>query len=245
MSTEIGKIIANVTEKTFNIIKQVYDYQKESTPEKRENITEAGSRILFPKYSEGHRKSKGIDRISEQELRFVFVEQLILYAGKNNLDIYYSVETPTDKAYVFSKDKGGPKVDQNGVSARIDLVLYKKIGNEFKRKALIEFKARNPDAINYRKDICKLINEESDNGCSKYFIHIINVKKQERTLKKILDDKIINIDALKEEGKNINYRINYICFNLYNKTGHKFITGEIRNNKLEDIRECESLSTAE
>ena len=55
MSTEIEKIINNVTEKTFNIIKQVYDYQKESTPEKRENITEAGSRILFPKYSEGHR----------------------------------------------------------------------------------------------------------------------------------------------------------------------------------------------
>ena len=146
---------------------------------------------------------------------------------------------------MFSEDKEGPKVDQNGVSARTDLVLYKKVGNEFKRKALIEFKAHNPDAINYRKDICKLINEESDNGCSKYFIHIINVKNQKRTLKNISDDKIINIDALKEKGENINYRINYICFNLYNKTGHKFITGEIRNNKLEDIRECESLSTAE
>ena len=46
---------------------------------------------------------------------------------------------------MFSKDKGGPKVDENnGVSARTDLVIYKIDNDNFRRVALIEFKALNP-----------------------------------------------------------------------------------------------------
>lgn len=172
MNSEIEKIkgiIDEVTEKTFNIIKQVYDCQKESTPETRENITEVGSRILFPKYSEHRNNSKERDRISEQELRFVFIEQLNNVAREHGL--YYSVETPTENAYVFPKDKGGPKVDEkNGVSARTDLVIHKIDNDKFRRVALIEFKALNPVETNYQKDFCKLENEKCD---LKYFIQII------------------------------------------------------------------------
>lgn len=252
--SNIDKAIKLVLQETFYEISNVYNEHKVGV--RNANTNNSKSHIVFPIYKpsksndpKDSKKKKYKTRISEQELRFIFVEQLNKYADNNNLDLYYSVETPTKKAYVFSKDKGGPKVvgetDKAGVSARTDLAIYTKIGNEFKLGALIEFKAHNPDAIDYRKDICKLINEESENGCTKYFIQIINVKNQKKTLNNIVDDKIIDIDSLKEKGKGpINYCINYIGFNLYSKTRHKFIIGKIKNNKLE-YKECESLSTAE
>lgn len=245
--SNLGSVIEQVLKDTFDEISYVYNEHKEGANNK--NTNNSKSRIVFPKYKPNDKdknnqdgdRNKDNTRISEQELRFIFVEQLNKVAEKN--DLYYSVETPTGNSYVFSKE-GGPKVDnQNGVSARIDLTIYTKKDNEFKREMIIEFKAHNPDTNDYRKDICKLINEESKNNCLKYFIQIINVKNQKRTLENITD-KIKNADALKEKGENIDYSINYRCLNLYSKAVHKFIIGEIRNNKLE-YKECESLSTAE
>ena len=67
---------------TFNIIGETYKYQKEDC-----HFAPAGkSRLIFPK------KSDGTIRVSEQELRFIFVEQLNEYVRKN-WDVYYSVET--------------------------------------------------------------------------------------------------------------------------------------------------------
>lgn len=80
---DIQGIIDKVTKNTFKVIKQVYDYQRESNPKESKTWSEVGSRIIFPKYSkQRERKSKEKDRISEQELRFIFIEQLILYANK-------------------------------------------------------------------------------------------------------------------------------------------------------------------
>lgn len=167
-TNELQGIIESIINETFNVIKKVYEVQKESNPQK--NLSRIGSRILFPRYSE-ERKSPEIDRISEQELRFIFVEQLNKVADK--YDLYYSVETPTKKAYVFSKNKGGLKVDDKaGVSARTDLVIYTKRDNQFIREALIEFKALNPVIENYQKDFFKLENEDKDDTL-KYFIQII------------------------------------------------------------------------
>lgn len=114
--------IEEIIDKTFKVIKQVYNNQREACP----GNEQAGSRILFPKYSE-NRKSNERDRISEQELRFIFVEQLNKHADEKNIDLYYSVETPTMNPYVF-KDKDNPKVDEDGISANIDLVIYTKKG---------------------------------------------------------------------------------------------------------------------
>lgn len=244
--SDLEDTIKKVLKNTFDEISYVYNEHKEGV--ENANTNNSKSYIVFPKYKsndpKGSKEKKSKTRISEQELRFIFVEQLNKY---NNLDLYYSIETPTQKAYVFSEDKGGPKVvgetDKNGVSARTDLVIYTKNDNQFIRAALIEFKAHNPDINDYRKDICKLINEETDNGCLKYFIQLINVKNQITTLNNI-KEKTKNAYALKEEGKDINYCINYIGFNLYPKTRHKFIIGTIKDNGLE-YKECESLSTAE
>ena len=170
-NSEIKDAIDYIIDKSFEVIKNVYKFQKESESiNEQKSLSGIESRIIFPKYSKIHKdEEKERDRISEQELRFIFVEQLNKVAKQ--YDLYYSVETPTKNAYVFSKDKGGPKIDNdNGVSARTDLVIHKIDNDKFRRVALIEFKALNPVETNYQKDFCKLENEKCD---LKYFIQII------------------------------------------------------------------------
>lgn len=139
----VRKIIAQ----TFEVIKKVYDTQKEEFGNSSE-FCESGSRIIFPKYSVRYRN--GETRISEQELRFIFVEQFNKYCKNNSWNAYYSVETPTEEKYIFSKkgDKNCPyKVDgegNGGQSAMIDLCIH---DDKFERIALIEFKALNPKKI--------------------------------------------------------------------------------------------------
>lgn len=214
----VESIIEKIISDTFSVITNVYKSQKESKPvNKQKSLPANGSRILFPEYSKIN-KSKGRDRISEQELRFIFVEQL----NKNakNHDLYYSVETPTENAYVFSKDKGGPKVDKkNGVSARTDLVIHKIDNDKFRRVALIEFKALNPVETNYQKDFCKLENEKCD---LKYFIQIIK------------NSDTGTIDNIKKKIANKKSDIIFRCYCLDRGVEIKL-----------EPKECESQSTEE
>lgn len=162
----VKKIIAQ----TFEVIKKVYDTQKEEFGNSSE-FCESGSRIIFPKYSGRYRN--GETRISEQELRFIFVEQFNKYCKKNSWNAYYSVETPTEEKYIFSEkgDKNCPyKVDgegNGGQSAMIDLSIH---NDKFDRIALIEFKALNPEESAFDKDFCKLSNEPT---CLTFFIMIV------------------------------------------------------------------------
>ena len=187
--------IENVINRTFEIIKKVYDNQRE-----KEGLKNAinGSRILFPKKRE-NKKGKYETRISEQELRFVFVEQLnkeigVINNGKSgvNWDVYYSVETPTEDRYYF-KDIPPHRCNETetqGQSANFDLVIH---DSEFKRIALIEFKANNPEIRDYQKDFVKLTNN-NENGCLRYFIQLLqntNTGKDEQT------DTMLNIEKKK------------------------------------------------
>lgn len=203
---DLNCVICEITKKTFEVIKKVYDSQKEKEKEEEEEKEKTGrdlaslnvgSRIIFPMYCSGK------TRISEQELRFIFVEQFNAYIKdrKDLNNLYYSVETPTGgkDGYIFSKGDE-PKIgskDEPGVSARTDLVIHKydKTNNTFNREALIEFKALNPVERNYKKDFCKLNEEDCE---SKYFIQIIknyNAGTIERIRKKI-----------KSKGNNIIYK---------------------------------------
>ena len=105
--------------------------------------------------------------MSEQELRFVFVEQFNKIAKDNNL--YYSVETPTRGKYSFSK-KEKPCVNKNGQSGEFDMVIHNEQGE---RICLIEFKANFPAVGDYEKDFLKLENE-SNSGCPAYFIQLVD-----------------------------------------------------------------------
>ena len=63
--------IENVIKRSYDILQTVYEQQKENgNVTDKNNIQDSGSRILFPKYRTGK------TRFSEQELRFIFVEQL-------------------------------------------------------------------------------------------------------------------------------------------------------------------------
>ena len=169
--------IEKIIKDTFDVIQKVYHTQREGDGTQREgdgnhkDFCESQSRIIFPKYSEQYRDSE--TRISEQELRFIFVEQFNKYCEANQWNAYYSVETPTEEKYVFSKEhikvvpyKADGK-EKTGQSAMIDLSIH---NDKFDRIALIEFKALNPEESAFAKDFCKLSNEPT---CLTFFIMIV------------------------------------------------------------------------
>lgn len=168
--------IEDVINRTFNVVKEVYKSQKEG---KDNPIEKSDSRIIFPRKrgkddekDEKDEKEEVVTRVSEQELRFIFVEQLNQYLQSSegkDWDVCYSVETPTIKKYYFKEDP--PRCDvKNGQSANFDLVIHQR--TNLSRIALIEFKANNPDIHDYQKDFVKLTNEEEE-GEYRYFIQLL------------------------------------------------------------------------
>ena len=57
------------------------------------------SRVVFPKKRKKNSKDKYVIRVSEQEARIVYCNIL------NNLNYFYSIETPTKETYSFSGKK--------------------------------------------------------------------------------------------------------------------------------------------
>lgn len=106
------------------------------------------SKLVYPV------KRNETTRISEQEARFLFVQNV-----EKTSDYLYSIEAPTRKKYTFS--------GETLLSGNIDLCLYE----NGKRKHLIEFKALNPDQRSFSKDFEKLFNDED--GLDNYFVHIL------------------------------------------------------------------------
>jgi|GEM_PF-618502 len=157
---------------------------------KSNSILEAKSRIIFPLYHND--TDEGKERISEQEARFLFIQELT----KSYEDVFYSVETPTLKNYIFSKklnkkDDSLPKVaDTGGTSASTDSSIY---NDDIQKPSYnIEFKAHNVSQKNITKDILKLIAEDS-NGL---FFHLLEN----------VDDKTLTVEKNSEEGVIIKYK---------------------------------------
>ena len=155
--------------------------------------------IIFPKY----RNNKV--RVSEQEMRFAFVEELRrLYP-----EWCYSIETPTIRKYNFQGEE--PKVIENGQkggrSAQFDLTIYKdKEGKEV--LAHIEFKAKNPSPRKYKKDFLKLSEETTYPNTARVFIHLLE-SCDDDTVKNLRDEKLK--DCKKENVK-------YLCYSLKEHT---------------------------
>ena len=197
----IDKIIAN----SFKVLEAVYKEQLEpksdiaGTP----HLEHVGSRIIFPKYRENYRNAE--NRLSEQELRFIFVEQFNEYCRKNKLHWYYSVETPTENKYLFKEQKK-PKRDEGGQSGMFDLTIHDEC---FKRIALIEFKALNPKESCFTKDFLKL--REEGKEILTYFIMYIKSYRSDTIAQ--LYNKIFNAT----DDDKINYKdtnTNLHCFAL-------------------------------
>lgn len=163
----------------------IYDFMKELNLKAAQELIKAYNDIpsdipiKFPKYYNG--KNKGKTRVSEQELRFAMA-----YLFNNNIvklsneDYSFSIETPTENEYSFSKNKGGSDSNNKGQgkrSAQTDMTLYE--GG--KPKINIEFKANSPKQENLDKDIEKLLRENNRGA----WCHILE-SANDRTWKRLL-----------------------------------------------------------
>lgn len=198
--------IDEIIKLAFKRVQYAYDNNKETKP--NEN-SEYKTRLIFPSYSNNK------PRISEQELRFCFVEAFNEYIVKEKLPLYYSVETPTREKYNFS-NKNNPKPDTDGQSGEFDLVVFELEDGRMKRRCLIEFKANNADQNSHDKDFCKLNNENEykEDVLLRYFIELINNynDKTIENLKNKTKDKIGNATHFRcyslENAEEISSKIN-------------------------------------
>ena len=181
-------------------IEEIADVAFERLLKVYESKTEGG--IIFPKYTHGQKKGKL--RVSEQEMRFAFVEEM----RSKYPNWYYSVETPTDKKYLF---KGKPCIipeeEQGGQSAQFDLTIYEDSKGE-KVLAHIEFKAHNPDIHEMKKDFLKLSEDTTDPNTARVFIHLLKTCN-DGTVKNLREEKLK--DCKKENVK-------YLCYSLNEHT---------------------------
>ena len=189
MAKEIKDRIAEVLDRTFNVLDMCYTHNDEKS--RKANKQASGSRLIFPCYSRTYRKEER--RISEQEMRFVFIEQFNQYCEENGWDAYYSVETPTEWEYRFlGEDKPHKTEAGDGQSAMVDVCIHNSQGE---RLCLIEFKAGNPEPFSYIKDLVKL----SAEGKLGFFVQLL--KSQNKATWNSIKGKIS--DDLKG--------INYVC----------------------------------
>ncbi|WOG33427.1 hypothetical protein [Segatella copri] len=199
----VKKHIDVIVENTFKTIIEVYRTQKENQKIVTNNNS---SRIIFPLKRES-KDNKEEFRISEQELRFVFVEEFNKYCSEN-WDAYYSVETPTSKRYDFSNKENPCKVDYpKGQSAMVDFSIFLKEQDKLTRVALIEFKALNPDKQSYMKDYVKLLNEDQK---FVYFIMIVK-SANDRTIKSIAEKIKASYD---NAGLDTEKKVEFRCLDL-------------------------------
>lgn len=172
IETALSKIITI----TFKELVAIYGSHKEKEKEKENKDTikvEPKSRLIFPCYG-NHRNNEV--RVSEQELRFAFVEAFYEYCStENHLELFYSVETPTRYRYNFANKDNPCSCDNDKCnrykSGSFDLVIH---DDNMKRVAYIEFKANNPTK-GHLKDFCKLKKDPDDEGVNslRYFIEIV------------------------------------------------------------------------
>ena len=106
-------------------------------------------------------------RISEQELRFMFVDEFLKRCKEG---YYYSVETPTVEKYSFGETFTDIKVSKTGKSGSIDMTVFDIVSGIYNRNLNIEFKYANVTTSHIAKDILKLVNEKP-NGA---FIHLLD-----------------------------------------------------------------------
>lgn len=178
-------IIDDIVVDAFNRINYAYQHHREGIKNEdvEPNEGETKTRIIFPRYSNDDCDS----RISEQELRFAFVEAFNASKAVKDNNLFYSVETPTRLKY---KDfSSNPKQDESGRSGEFDMVIF---NEDQERVCLIEFKANNADETDHEKDFLKL--EKEGEGILTYFIEVL---KSYTTG----DEKTKNIGSLKRKIK--------------------------------------------
>ena len=147
---ELNKELVRIVKESFQFLQSCVDNSKSI-------LYRNDNRLYIPTSSNSKL------RISEQELKFVFLEKFL--ADKKFKSFLYSAETPTKHLYRFSV-KGNksqdPKcvsisqLEKDGRKANIDLCIF---NCKKERVAIIEFKANNAGVFEHKKDLVKLFSE--------------------------------------------------------------------------------------
>lgn len=210
-------------EKIEKIIKDSLRELKDIACESESESQNQNSKLIFPQ-----KRLDKSPRISEQEARFLFVRELEVQKDKHSF--YYSIETPTENIYQFSK--GGKKIEPKisvGKSANIDVTLYIKGNEKFHRKHLIEFKYGNIDTC--KKDFLKLLFDMD--GLYNFYVNILdrdNLSKR-KTLESIIEKYQNAINDFKKVHQKNNSILKIILFNINNGDMRLFNDIDLKNGK--------------
>lgn len=141
-------------------------------------------------------KRDGSIRVSEQESRVLYCNVL------NNLNYFYSIETPTEHTYQQTGD--------TPVSGSSDLSIFINNGQIFEKIINVEFKAHSQRNEAIRKDIEKLIREDL---CGNWFHTLKNTNSG--TFSKLF--KKFN-DSFQECSGHITNKLSFVfCFCVLDK----------------------------
>ena len=195
---DIETMMEILVKRTEKIVNEAYSCHKEGKSTRVSKMTS----VVFPLYStdEEDKKvnKKNKTRISEQELRFAFVQVFQEYKCKHHTNYLYGIEVPTKDKYLFTieeeeEDENGnkkkkrkykPRIDkENGRSGSFDMVIF---NEKLERVCLIEFKYNHPEKGSFAKDFLKLANlAEGEEKIKRYFIHLMKDKaSDEENIKK-------------------------------------------------------------
>lgn len=177
---DIETMMEALIERTKIIVNEAYMHHREFHAKTPLMEGKPSTLLVFPRFfNSDNDKTTGWTRISEQELRFAFVQAFHEYVCEHKCKYYYSVEPPTVDSYTFSKVEDGKrkKIDPiigKGQSGNFDMAIY---DENLKRVCLIEFKSGyvTPQAINEVK--AKLTNKkELGEEAKGYLIYMIKEK---------------------------------------------------------------------
>lgn len=146
MDKTLKDVIDEVIESAFQSITNLYNSKDGSVQ---------STRLRYATYKHSDNKDK--PRLSEQELRFLFVEEFCKNSLVKKLDLHYSVETPTNGWYNFT--------GRNKRSGNLDMTIWQRD----KVIAIIEFKAKNRS---YETDLEKLTNTD-EGDVLRYLVNIL------------------------------------------------------------------------
>lgn len=170
--------------------------------------------LIFPvKIQSNGTKKK--DRISEQELRQVFIDK---FKNKKYPQLYYSIETPTETKFKFGKTYNEflKNIEVRKVSASLDMCIFKKENSIYKRILNIEFK-HSTSLLGIAKDVLKLMREKQ-NGAFIFLLKNTNSGSLSNSGKGVID-KLSNIfTMLKENWNREDKYIQLIILSLEHKT---------------------------
>lgn len=178
----VYKKIKDMCENVAKTLSSVYNMEKKES-------------IIFPTYSD----NKTI-RISEQEARVLFYNELIKYKK-----IAFSIETPTKLHYAgFAKHE--PVVYNSGIngsSASIDLSIYDN-DDHIIPKINMEFKSGQPSISNIQKDLLKLYSEPGDG----IWFHLHKTTCTQETMKCLVKKFDESINKIIEHYNKNNFKTN-------------------------------------